>query len=159
MKLLKLTVAILAVVLVMSAPALAELRTATLKGYQEVPVISTAAVGLFAAYVTDEAIAYTITYADLEGGNVIGAHIHLGQGGVNGGIMIHFCGTGGKPACPAPPATISATATATDVVAVTLQGIAPGDIAEVVRAIREGKTYVNVHTTAYPGGEIRGQVQ
>ena len=162
MKLLKLTVATLAVVLVTSAPlveAQTELRTATLRGLQEVPAISTAGTGLFAAYVTDDSIAYSITYSDVEGGTVLAAHIHLGQLSVNGGIVIHFCGTGGKPACPAPPALISGTATAADVVAVPSQGIAAGDIREVVRALREGKTYVNVHTTTYPGGEIRGQVQ
>lgn len=159
MKLIRSTVVTMAAVLALSAPAWAELRTATLKGYQEVPAISTVAVGLFAAFVEDNAIAYTLTYTDLEGGAVTGAHIHLAQSGVNGGIVIHFCGTGGKPACPAPPATVSATATAADVVAVAAQGIAAGDIQEVVRAIRAGKTYVNVHTTNYAGGEIRGQIE
>ena len=142
-----------------AAPAQAELRTATLRGYQEVPAISTQAVGLFAAFVNDDAISYTLTYLDLEGGSVAAAHIHFGQHGVNGGIVIHFCGTGGKPACPAPPATITGTATAADVVAVGAQGIAAGDMAEVVRAIRAGKAYVNVHTATYPGGEIRGQIE
>lgn len=159
MKLIRSTVVTMAAVLALSAPAWAELRTATLRGYQEVPSISTVAVGLFAAFVEDNAIAYTLTYTDLEGGTVTGAHIHLAQPGVNGGIVIHFCGTGGKPACPAPPATVSATATAADVVAVAAQGIAAGDIQEVVRAIRAGKTYVNVHTTNYAGGEIRGQIE
>ena len=142
-----------------AAPAQAELRTATLRGYQEVPAVSTQAVGLFAAFVSDEAISYTLTYLDLEGGSVNAAHIHFGQHDVNGGIVIHFCGTGGKPACPAPPATITGTATAADVVAVAGQGIAAGDIAEVVRAIRAGKAYVNVHTATYPNGEIRGQIE
>ena len=142
-----------------AAPAQAELRTATLRGYQEVPAISTQAVGLFAAFVNDDAIAYTLTYLDLEGGAVAAAHIHFGQHDVNGGIVIHFCGTGNKPACPAPPATITGTATAADVVAVAAQGIAAGEITEVVRAIRAGKAYVNVHTATYPGGEIRGQIE
>ena len=145
--------------LFMAAPAQAELRTATLRGYQEVPAISTQAVGLFAGFVNDDSISYTLTYFDLEGGSVAGAHIHFGQHGVNGGIVIHFCGTGGKPACPAPPATITGTATAADVVAVGAQGIAAGDMAEVVRAIRAGKAYVNVHTATYASGEIRGQIE
>ena len=38
------------------------------------------------------------------------------------------------------------------------QGIAAGEFAELVRAMRAGATYVNIHTTAFPGGEIRGQV-
>ncbi len=160
MRLPGLTVLVTAVSLaVLHCPAAAELRTATLRGVEEVPAISTEAAGLFAAFVSDDAIAFTLTYNDLEGGSVSAAHIHFGQSGVNGGIVIHFCGTGGKPACPAPPATVTGTATSADVVAVTAQGIAAGDIAAVARGLREGKTYVNVHTTTFAGGEIRGQIR
>ena len=39
------------------------------------------------------------------------------------------------------------------------QGLAAGEFNELVRAIRAGATYVNVHTTGYPGGEIRAQLE
>jgi hypothetical protein len=132
-----------------------------LQGFQEVPAISTSGNGLFAAFIGDDtSISYTLAYSDLQGAAVSGAHIHLGQPGVSGGIVIHFCGTGGKPACPAPPAVLTGTATSADVVAVPAQGIAAGEIGEVIRAMREGKAYVNVHTTPdFAGGEIRGQIQ
>jgi CHRD domain-containing protein len=146
----------------MSIPVSAELRGAVLKGYEEVPAISTQANGLFAAFIADDgsSIAWTLVYSGLEGGTVSAAHIHLGQPAVAGAIVIHFCGTGGKPPCPPSPGTLQGTSTAADVVAVPAQGIAAGEIAEVVRAIREGQAYVNVHTTpAYPAGEIRGQIK
>jgi hypothetical protein len=38
------------------------------------------------------------------------------------------------------------------------QGIAAGEFAEIVRAIRAGRAYANVHSTKFPGGEIRGQI-
>jgi hypothetical protein len=38
------------------------------------------------------------------------------------------------------------------------QGIAAGDFDELVRALRAGVTYANVHSQARPGGEIRGQL-
>ena len=41
----------------------------------------------------------------------------------------------------------------------TAQGIAAGEFAELVDAIRHGVTYVNVHSTKYPGGEIRAQLE
>ena len=47
---------------------------------------------------------------------------------------------------------------AASVVGPTAQGIAPGEFAEVIRAIRAGAAYANMHTTAFPAGEIRDQV-
>ena len=41
----------------------------------------------------------------------------------------------------------------------TPQGIEPGAFAELVAAIRAGHTYVNVHSTKWPGGEIRAQIR
>lgn len=39
------------------------------------------------------------------------------------------------------------------------QGVEAGSFDVLVRAIRAGYTYANVHTTRWPGGEIRGQIQ
>jgi CHRD domain len=39
------------------------------------------------------------------------------------------------------------------------QGIAAGEFDELVDAIRAGFTYANVHTTAFPPGEIRAQIK
>src|SRR5206468_4111430 len=39
-----------------------------------------------------------------------------------------------------------------------VEGSDPGDLADIIRAIRHGVTYANMHTTKYPGGEIRGQI-
>jgi hypothetical protein len=38
------------------------------------------------------------------------------------------------------------------------QGIAAGEFDELVRAIKAGVTYANVHSEMFPGGEIRGQL-
>lgn len=136
-----------------------------LNGYEEVPAVSTAATGEFQANVTesDDAINFSISYSGLEG-DVTQAHIHFGQADVNGGISVFFCtnlgnGPAGTPACPPAPATVEGTIDAADVIGPTAQGIAPGELAELVRAIKAGVTYVNVHTTKFPGGEIRAQVR
>ena len=39
------------------------------------------------------------------------------------------------------------------------QGIQAGDLAAVLPMMRRGLTYTNVHTAAYPAGEIRGQLK
>ena len=67
-------------------------------------------------------------------------------------------GPAGTEECPAEPATITGSFVAADVVGPAGQGLAPGEFDELVRAMRAGATYANVHTTLVPGGEIRGQI-
>jgi len=143
------------------AVAVEEFFGAKLRSGSETPVtLSTAGSGVFAAQLdsSETSLSFLLDYSGLEGGTVTAAHIHLGQAGITGGIVIHFCGTGGRPPCPS-SGIVSFVVTAADVVAVPAQGIAAGEFAEVIRAMRKGDAYVNVHTTTFPGGEIRGQIQ
>ncbi len=134
-------------------------------GYQEVPSVSTRASGTFEARIVDNArIEYTLTYKDLESA-ATQAHIHFGQRSVNGGISLFFCSNltspappAGTPACPATAATLRGTFTAANVVGPSAQGILAGEFAELLAAMRAGKTYANVHSTTFPGGEIRAQL-
>lgn len=140
-------------------------------GYEEPPSISTVASGQFDAVVNHEEteITWELTYNNLEG-NVTQAHIHLGQRSVNGGITVFLCtnlgnGPVGTQPCPPSPATISGTVRAADVsppipatAQARAQGLDTGEFSELVRAIRAGVTYVNVHSSKFPGGEIRNQV-
>lgn len=131
-------------------------------GTAEVPAVSTAARGVFNARITDDgaAIHYQLTYTALEG-DVLQAHIHLGQRSVNGGIAAFLCSnldTPGVQPCPAPPATVSGIITAADVIGPASQGLAAGEFAELVRAVRKGAAYANVHSSKFPGGEIRAQL-
>jgi CHRD domain len=70
-----------------------------------------------------------------------------------------LCGGGGKPACPAAGGTVSGTIVAADVLALPTQGLAAGDLAAFLRAMRAGVTYVNVHSMTFAAGEIRGQLK
>jgi hypothetical protein len=135
--------------------------SASLVGFQEVPVISTTGAAHFTATISrDETeIAWEMSYDGLEG-TVTQSHIHFGQAGVAGGISVFLCtnlgNSAGTQACPPPPATISGTIHASDVIGPTVQGIGPGEFAELIKAIRNRLTYVNIHSTKWPGGEIRG---
>ena len=147
-----------------SAPPLAagEIFSAKLRGGNETPVtLGTAASGVFAAQLdgSETSLTFQLFYDAIEGGAVAAAHIHLGRPGITGGVVIHFCGTGGTLPCPASPGFVSGVVTAGNVVAVPAQGISAGDFARVIRAIRKGDAYVNVHTATFPGGEIRGQIE
>jgi hypothetical protein len=139
-------------------------RFALLKGAEEVPAISTLGVGKFALkfdYANGE-IAYELAYAHLE--RVAAAHIHFGQRGANGGVLATLCSnvntsaTDDTPPCPHGEGGVRGRLTARDIVGPEGQGIAPEEMREAIRAIRAGLTYVNVHTEAFPSGEIRGQI-
>lgn len=149
-----------------TTPARAETIHAELTGYEEVPALSTAASGDFRAQIEKHAgtLTYELTYGALSAA-VLQAHIHVGQPGVIGGIAIFLCtnlgnGPVGTPACPGPTTgAVGGTVDANAVVGPTGQGIAAGEFAEVLDAIRAGAAYVNVHSALYPGGEIRGQIK
>lgn len=137
-----------------------------LTGFEEAAPasVSTVATGKFDARITgdESSISYVLSYADLEG-TVTQAHIHFGQRGTNGGISVFLCsnlgnGPEGTQPCPASPATVTGTIVAADVVGPSSQGIAAGEFAELIRAIRNGATYVNVHSSKFGTGEIRGQL-
>ena len=139
---------------------------ARLEGYQEVPAVSSAGSGKFkATLMGDGSLHYELSYQDLVGTPFM-SHIHLGQKHTNGGIMAWLCGNApdatppaGTPACPVPSGTVTGVLTAAQVVGPTAQLITAGEFAEVLKAMKQGAAYVNVHTTSARGGEIRGQVK
>jgi|ERR1044071_7551356 hypothetical protein len=162
--------------------------TAKLSGYNEVhfiagdptatPIVapalrgavSTGASGAFQATIDKSGtlIDYVIHYEGLEA-DVTQSHIHFGQRRTVGGIVVWLCQTPGTPApssvaavtpfCPgAREGTVTGTITAAQVLAVTGQGIAAGEFDELVRAIRAGAAYANVHSTLFTPGEIRGHI-
>jgi hypothetical protein len=152
--------AVLAVPLTTQADREGRSFKASLNSFREVPSLSTTGRGEFRArIVDDETIAYELSWSGLEGTDVLAAHIHLGQPGVIGGVIAFLCG-GDKPACPdASSAAVTGEIAPENVAGPEAQGIAPGEFAEVLRALRAGAVYANVHTDIFPGGEIRGQVE
>jgi hypothetical protein len=131
---------------------------ASLSGYLETPSVSTAASGSFRLRIHDESIDFSLSYRNLTDPALV-AHIHFGRPDVAGGVSVFLCGGGGRPACPASgTGTVTGTIVAANVVGPTTQGITANEFAELVRAIRHGATYVNVHTTSFGSGEIRGNI-
>jgi hypothetical protein len=136
-----------------------------LTGYQEVPALSTPGVGKFRASISRGAneIRYRLTYGGLES-PATQSHIHFENRTNSGPIVVFLCtnlgnGPAGTQACPPNGGTISGTIRPADVGAgAAAQGLAAGEFDELVRAIRAGATYVNVHTTGHPSGEIRAQL-
>jgi hypothetical protein len=144
-----------------------------LSGLEETTAtINTPASGEFTATISEDGtmIKYVETYRNLSS-TVTQSHIHFGRPGLTGQIVLYLCTNLAPPsgpplpqACPtASPATISGTLTEADVIASPVvggQGIDAGaaGFAEMVKAIRTGSAYVNVHTINHPSGEIRGRL-
>ena len=130
--------------------------------------ISTPARGKFKAELNKSGtmIDYELSYEGLVG-TVTQAHIHFGQPSTVGGIVVWLCETtlaaapdavvAATPTCPA-SGKVSGTITPAQVLAQPAQGFPAGDLKELVRAIRNGAAYANVHSTTFPPGEIRGHI-
>jgi hypothetical protein len=136
-----------------------------LSSYAETPLaLSTPGNGEFDAVLDrrSQEIRYRLSYSDLSAA-VTQAHIHFGSVSQTGGISAFLCtnlgnGPAGTQACPAAPATITGTIRPADVIGPTAQGIAAGEFDELADAMQAGFTYVNVHSTQFPAGEIRSQL-
>jgi CHRD domain len=136
-----------------------------LSGYEENPDISTTGTGSFEARVSKDgkSLQYELGYSGLEG-NVLQAHVHFGKRAVNGGISFFLCTNLNTPTnddCPQ-AGKVEGDIDATDVIGPNsgtfVQGIEPGAFNEILAAMRAGHAYANVHTSKWPGGEIRAQI-
>jgi hypothetical protein len=135
--------------------------TARLIGFNEVPSINTEGTALLRLKLNSatNTLDFTLTFQNLSSRPLV-AHAHFGQARTNGSPMVFFCGGGGQPACPMTTSdTITGKITAANVVGPAGQGIQAGDIVSVMRAIRVGASYANMHTSNFTGGEIRGQIE
>jgi len=114
-----------------------DLFEVSLAGYNEVPPTQTVASGMASMRMVaaDGVLEVTFSVMNLSA-DMTGAHIHLGSVGQNGGVALNLAPTG------------DSFSAAYDIT---------GN-AELVSAMRDGGAYVNVHTGAYPAGEVRGQV-
>ena len=146
-----------------SADESASNMRARLSGFEETPPIATGATGMLKARASNGGIDFTLTYSGLTTPAFM-AHFHFAQRGVASGVFIWLCGNPGTPAhhvCPpgtTATATVTGHITAADIQPLALQNLNAMDMAAALRIIQAGDAYVNVHTSKFPAGEIRGQV-
>jgi hypothetical protein len=134
---------------------------AVLKGGNEVPPVETDGFGFAALGVsqTDTALGFVLSAFRLE--SVIQAHIHCGAEGVNGPVVAFLFG----PADPPVTKNIifsKGVITDANVLPRPDSPQCPGgvaNLAQLLEKMRAGEAYVNVHTSANTGGEIRGQIK
>lgn len=123
---------------------------AELSGKEEVPPNESPSTGFAWVKITNDEIGYEVNVTDMD--KVNAAHIHLAEAGKNGPIVLTLFKGG-------PTEQVNGTVGEANVTASNLEGPMKGkDITDLVTAMKNGTTYVNVHTTDFPDGEIRGQL-
>lgn len=136
-----------------------------LTGDEEVPPVDTRAQGQtnFQLSKDGDQLRYKLIVANIE--NVLMAHIHCGPRGVNGPVTVWLYPEGPPPQLiegRSSGVLAEGTITNDDVVALPDSPACPGGIEnldDVLEKMRTGGAYVNVHTSQFPPGEIRGQIR
>ena len=110
----------------------------------------------------NQTLSFVLTYADLSA-PVTQSHIHFGKKHMAGGVMVFFCSNltsapAGTQPCPASGGTVTGTLSAANVLALAGQNVTAGDFQALEGALESDTAYANIHTTAFPAGEIRGEV-
>lgn len=127
---------------------------AELAGSNEVPPVTTDTSGEAKFEVVGESVAFELEIdeaVDILG--VAGAHIHCAPAGENGPVVAFLAGA--VPGGFDGHVELKATLTGANII----NDACGGTLEELVASMRDGNTYVNVHSPAHPGGEIRGQIE
>ncbi len=130
---------------------------ANLTGDQEVPVRATLATGqaIFQLSKDGKELHYKIVVANLE--NITMAHIHVAAAGVNGPVVTWLYPSNSPPMLI--PGTTNGILHQGVITDANLIGLLAGSqVYDLVDLMVANETYVNIHTTLYPAGEIRGQI-
>src|ERR687898_1533478 len=122
-----------------------------LTGMEEVPPVNTNSTGIALFELLNNQIDFKVNVTNLD--NINSAHIHLGEFGQNGEIIVSLLKSLSPVDVP------NGTLVEGQVTPSNLVGPLKGkNINELIQLFNNTKTYVNIHTEQYPNGEIRGQI-
>ncbi len=147
----------LLIMLVMVSTAAARSQrnfVAHLSGDEEVPPVNTRAQGqaIFQLSKDGTELHYRLIAANIE--NITMAHIHE-----ENGLVVAWLYPSAPPPQPIPGRFDGVLATGTITAADLVGPLAGESLGDLIEAMRSGNTYVNVHTSQHPGGEIRGPIR
>ena len=136
--------------------------TASLTGSEEVPAVVTDTTGKAEILLNADETKLEFELSVRKGVRVTQSHIHCAPKGVNGPIVVFLAGFHNRGWDVNGRWVENATATDANVMPPPAGSTCPvpiNNLRDLAAAIRQGNTYVNVHTVAHPGGEIRGQLR
>lgn len=123
---------------------------ADLNSTQQVPPVASTAhgLGIFTLNTAETQLSFTVNYAGLLGTVITGAHFHDGATGTNGPVVRELTSTELNGSTVAAGSFLGVW-TSTDTMPLT---------PALVTDLKAGNLYFNIHTNAFTGGEIRGQI-
>ena len=124
-----------------------------LSGDEEVPPRDTKATGVAVIMISDDGLSadYKLIASNID--NVVAGHIHTGTLGINGPVVVNLISTS---ACETLNNGVRCEGSFT---AANFVGPLAGQpFSALLELLEQERAYVNVHTTQFPGGEIRGQI-
>lgn len=135
---------------------------ARLSGASEVPPVTTVTTGKAEVIFNEDETKATFELQVLLGTRVTQSHIHCAPAGVNGPIVAFLAGFHNRGWDVNGTWVENATLTDDNVMPPAAGGPCPNvinNLRDLAQAIRDGNAYVNVHSVAFPGGEVRGQLK
>jgi hypothetical protein len=137
-----------------NASAQSMTMVATLTGAEENPAVLTGAVGTaeVAIDAANRELTVSLRLFNLPAGTTAG-HIHAGPRGVNGPVVIDF------PIPTGRTGDLSLDFRVGQGQFRSRPDIGIGSMDDIIQTIVGGGAYVNIHSSAFPGGEIRGQLR
>jgi len=136
----------------------AERFTAVLNGTGAVPATTSTITGSvsFSAVPGDSILSYTLSVSNMTG--VTQAHLHNAAAGANGAIVAWLLPVNGNSAQPS-SVTLDGVISLGDIAPAWIRGSPRLAMDSVKGLLRAGRLYVDVHSSAFTAGEIRGQLQ
>ena len=135
---------------------------ARLSGAEEVPPVVTDTTGKVEIEFNEDETKAEYELSVRKGIRVTQSHIHCAPKGVNGPIVVFLAGFHNRGWDVDGSWIENATVTDANVIPPPAGSTCPHvitNLRDLAAAIRAGDTYVNVHTVAHPGGEVRGQLK
>ena len=127
---------------------------AELSGDQEVPPVDTDTTGGFRIDFNDDLTAASYRLEVRDGVRISQAHIHCAPAGTNGPVVVFLAGFIAEGLDVDGRWIDNVTITDANII----NDACGATLAELAMAMLAGDTYVNVHSVAHPGGEVRGQL-
>lgn len=129
-----------------------------LRGSEQVGPVNTTAFGGAEAQLSENETSLTFELQVCDIANVTAAHIHVGNSTTNGPIILFLFKAGETTFSSTDGCSELSEGVLTPTNLINNAGAGINNWTDFVNALRSGNTYINVHTTAHPMGEIRGQL-